>query len=43
MQGILNLLIGASYDETMCRCVGLIAICIVVNSIFSLIGSISNK
>lgn len=39
MDGLLSLLIGASYDETMVRCVALIAILICVNSIFALIGN----
>lgn len=39
MQGLVNLLLGASIDETMVRCICLIAIIDVVSGLFCLIGN----
>ena len=43
MQGLVNLLLGASIDETMVRCICLIAIIDVVSGIFCLIGNLYKK
>lgn len=39
MNGLISLLLGASIDETMVRCIALIAIIEFTGSIFCLIGS----
>lgn len=43
MQGLVNLLLGASIDETMVRCICLIAIIDVVSGLFCLIGNFYKK
>lgn len=43
MNGLISLLLGASLDETMVRCIALIAIIEFTGSIFCLIGSFNRK